>query len=104
MIGTQCEDLRAAGFPVRDVETTLAPRALGLGPPDQAVNECWFFHGTAPERLVQILSTGLNERLASSGLFGAGAYFCDRIEKADQYVTPDSGSSPVLTKMLFPEG
>ena len=53
---------------------------------------------------MQILSTGLNERHASTGLFGAGAYFCDRIEKADQYVTPDSGSSPVLTKMLFPEG
>ena len=86
-----------------DVETALAPRALGLGPPDKAVNECWFFHGTVPERLVQIISTGLNEHLASSGLFGAGAYFCDRIEKADQYVKADAGDA-ALEKLLYPDG
>lgn len=103
MINTQCTDLRMNGIKVPAVETLLAPRALGLGPPDEAVNECWLFHGTSPDHLVQILSTGLNERLASTGLFGAGAYFCDRIEKADQYVTPDSGDAN-LSRMLFPEG
>merc|ERR1719387_767212 len=103
IINMQCTDLRTNGIKVPAIETLLAPRALGLGPPDEAVNECWLFHGTSPDHLVQMLSTGLNERLASSGLFGAGAYFCDRIEKADQYVLPDTGDA-ALAKILYPEG
>lgn len=51
-------------------------------------NEGWFLHGTKPETVLPILSSGLSERM-SSGMFGKGVYLAEDPEKSDQYATPD---------------
>merc|ERR1712113_73974 len=52
------------------------------------VNEGWYLHGTKPETVLPILSSGLNERMCQ-GLFGKGVYLAEDPEKADQYAIPD---------------
>lgn len=55
---------------------------------DTEINEVMLSHGSTPEKILSILSEGLNERF-SSGIFGSGTYFADDITKNDQYCTPD---------------
>ena len=49
------------------------------------INEHFLFHGAKMEFVDAILKQGIDYRLAKAGLFGSGAYFCERTTKADQY-------------------
>jgi hypothetical protein len=51
------------------------------------VNEAFFLHGTSTGTLKDIVNGGFNERFAgkTGSIFGAGSYFAQDIEKADQY-------------------
>ena len=65
-------------------------------------------HGTNPDRLLDLLSTGLNERFAGTGAgtaFGDGVYLAEDPGKTDQYVGADSAydSSSELHKRLYDE-
>ena len=56
------------------------------------VNETMLLHGTAPDRLLSLLSNGLNERFSGSSAgtaFGDGIYLAEDSGKTDQYVTMD---------------
>jgi hypothetical protein len=82
-------------------------RARGF-PLSQACNEVILLHGTNPDRLLKLLSTGLNERFAGIGAgaaFGAGVYLAEDAGKTDQYVSPDSAYDPSseLHKRLYGE-
>lgn len=82
---------------------------------NEEVNEVWLLHGTSPEVILQILTTGFNERLCG-GLFGKGAYFAEDVAKVDQYAMPDkdyrdaregrgAGDSMYdLHQLLYPDG
>ena len=71
----------------------------------QACNEVILLHGTNPDRLFDLLSTGLNERFASAGAFGNGVYLAEDAGKTDQYVSADSTYDPSseLHKRLYDE-
>lgn len=74
------------GLKVKKIQTEMDK----LWKIDSDVNEKFFLHGTKPDFVKDIVSKGLNEHYSSiEGLFGAGIYLADRVEKIDQYVTPD---------------
>ena len=69
-------------------------------------NETILLHGTSPERLLALLSTGLNERYSGTSAgtaFGDGVYCAEDIGKTDQYVDADSTYDPSseLHKRLY---
>ncbi|KAJ1485826.1 hypothetical protein T484DRAFT_2389820 [Baffinella frigidus] len=72
----------------------------------QSCNEVRLLHGTQPQLVLSILTSGMNERFAGAGAgtrFGQGVYFADDSGKIDQYVSVDdkySTSSP-LHQMLY---
>jgi hypothetical protein len=74
-------------------------------PLSEACNEVILLHGTNPDRLLDLLSTGLNEHFASIGAFGDGVYLAEDAGKTDQYVGPDSAYDPSseLHKWLYSE-
>eukprot|EP01061_Rhynchopus_euleeides_P003985 TRINITY_DN13293_c1_g1_i1.p1 TRINITY_DN13293_c1_g1~~TRINITY_DN13293_c1_g1_i1.p1 ORF type:complete len:505 (+),score=185.09 TRINITY_DN13293_c1_g1_i1:52-1515(+) len=51
------------------------------------VNELHLFHGTVHTRC--IISEGMDDRVAKSGLHGAGLYFAESSSKADEYMHPN---------------
>eukprot|EP00900_Chrysochromulina_parva_P007071 jgi/Chrpa1/16365/Chrysochromulina_OHIO_Genome00023538-RA len=60
------------------------------------------------QNLLDLLSTGLNERYSSTNLgtaFGDGVYLAEEVEKTDQYVSADSKYDPSseLHKRLYDE-
>jgi len=69
---------------------------------DPSVNEVYLSHGSKPESVMAILSSGLNERF-SGGLFGNGTYLAEDVAKNDQYCTYDRshGEHEELHKVLF---
>ena len=69
------------------VRTEAAARGLP-GSLNAEANEAMLLHGTKPEVLLNIISTGMNERF-SGGLFGHGTYLAEDVGKNDQYVTCD---------------
>ena len=74
----------------------------------EACNEVILLHGTNPDRLLDLLSTGLNERFSGTGAgtaFGDGVYLAEDAGKTDQYVSPDSAYDPSseLHKRLYSE-
>jgi hypothetical protein len=74
----------------------------------QACNEVILLHGTNPDRLLDLLSTGLNERFSGIGAgtaFGDGVYLAEDAGKTDQYVGLDSAYDPSseLHKLLYSE-
>ena len=88
------------------VRTEAAARSLP-GSLNADANEAMLLHGTKPEVLLNIISTGMNERF-SGGLFGHGTYLAEDVGKNDQYVTRDErmnadASTPVgaLHKRLY---
>jgi len=87
-LARDCNRVHKQGIRVTQVISKLNVFAQGLQDPLQD-NEGWFLHGTKPETVLAILSSGLNERMCK-GMFGKGVYFAEDIEKADQYTTPDS--------------
>jgi hypothetical protein len=69
-------------------------------------NEAILLHGTSPERLLELLSTGLNERYSGTNAgtaFGDGVYLAEDVGKTDQYVSADSAYDPSseLHKRLY---
>ena len=69
-------------------------------------NETILLHGTSPERLLALLSTGLNERYSGTSAgtaFGDGVYLAEDVGKTDQYVGADSAYDPSseLHKRLY---
>jgi len=74
------------GLPTR---TAQAGRGFAL---KQDANETILLHGTQPDRLLALLSTGLNERFSGTNAgtaFGDGVYLAEDVGKTDQYVTAD---------------
>jgi hypothetical protein len=60
-------------------------------------NEAILLHGTSPDRLLALLSTGLNERYSGTNAgtaFGDGVYLAEDVGKTDQYVGADSAYDP----------
>ena len=87
------------GLPVK----TARARGFTLS---QACNEVILLHGTNPDRLLDLLSTGLNERFSGTGAgtaFGDGVYLAEDAGKTDQYVSADSAYDPSseLHKRLY---
>jgi len=86
------KELRSAGADIPKMKvrralweaTRLLPAEL-----DTELNETMLVHGTSPERVLQIITQGFNERFAGRGLFGQGVYYAEDVAKTDQYVTPD---------------
>ena len=70
------------------VRTEAAARGLP-GSLNAEANEAMLLHGTRPEVLLNIISTGMNERF-SGGIFGHGTYLAEDAGKNDQYVTCDA--------------
>ena len=63
----------------------------------EACNEVILLHGVNPDRLLDLLSTGLNERFAGTGAgtaFGDGAYCAEDVGKTEQHVGADSAYDP----------
>lgn len=52
-------------------------------------NEVLMWHGTKAGLWDVITKQGLDERLASNGLFGHGIYFAENSSKSDEYIVPD---------------
>jgi len=76
------------GVSVPKLRSLLSDVGRLLPEPLQA-DDGWFLHGTKPEHVLAIVSSGLNERMCK-GLFGQGVYLAEHPAKADQYATPDS--------------
>lgn len=95
----------AGGLPLA---TTSAADQL-LGQLQHEVNETVLMHGSRPDVLLSVLSTGLNERFsgtASGAMYGDGTYFAEDAGKNDQYVAVDEryDASSELHKRLFTGG
>jgi Poly(ADP-ribose) polymerase catalytic domain len=91
---------KVPGLPVR---TARAAEGFTLS---QACNEVILLHGTNPDRLLNLLSTGLNERFSGTGAgtaLGDGVYLAEDVGKTDQYVCADSEYDPSseLHKRLY---
>jgi hypothetical protein len=89
------------GWPVK----TARARGFTLS---QDCNEVILLHGTNPENLLDLLSTGLNERYSGTNVgtnFGDGVYLAEDAGKTDQYVSADSMYDPnsELHKRLYDE-
>ena len=89
------------GWPVK----TARARGFTLS---QDCNEVILLHGTNPEKLLALLSTGLNERYSGTNVgtnFGDGVYLAEDAGKTDQYVSADSMYDPSseLHKRLYDE-
>eukprot|EP00163_Fabomonas_tropica_P018239 TRINITY_DN324_c0_g2_i1.p1 TRINITY_DN324_c0_g2~~TRINITY_DN324_c0_g2_i1.p1 ORF type:complete len:1450 (-),score=273.54 TRINITY_DN324_c0_g2_i1:587-4936(-) len=56
---------------------------------DNSINESMVFHGTSSSGLQAIPTTGFDERVSSTGMFGYGIYFAENASKADEYSVPD---------------
>jgi hypothetical protein len=105
----EIERLRKKGKNVADVPglPVKTARAHGFSL-SQACNEVILLHGTNPENLLDLLSTGLNERYSGTNLgtaFGDGIYLAEEVDKTDQYVSADSMYDPSseLHKRLYDE-
>ena len=85
---TRQEFRRSQGLPAKTDKTahTLAPTLA------KEANETMLLHGTSPEKLLSLLSNGLNERFSGSNAgtaFGDGIYLAEDAGKTDQYVSID---------------
>jgi len=90
--GARQRGLPVPSVPLRQAQEAASSRLATLTKPLQKdVNECFLVHGTKPEHVVEILSTGLNERF-SGGLFGHGVYLAEDPGKCDQYTVEDNGN------------
>jgi hypothetical protein len=91
---------KVPGLPVR---TARAAEGFTM---EAGANEAILLHGTNPDRLLALLSKGLNERYAGTNAgtaFGDGIYCAEDPGKTDQYVGADSVYDPSseLHKRLY---
>lgn len=95
---SQLKDLpkgRLSAMPRVTVRPALVQCTDGLpNPVCKDLNEAFLLHGTKPESVKLILSSGLNERF-SGGLFGHGSYLAEDPAKSDQYATVDQAGTAV---------
>ena len=80
------------GMPVRTAKAAAGLR-LGGGGLHAPANEALLLHGTPADRVLSMLSTGMNERFSGSNAgtaFGDGVYLAEDAGKTDQYVQPDA--------------
>ena len=87
-VGAEMEKLRRTG--VQNPPGLPAPaRGFQFA---QGANERMLLHGTSPERLLDLLANGLNERFSgvnAGSAFGDGIYLAEDVGKTDQYVSAD---------------
>ena len=91
---------KVPGLPVR---TARAAEGFTM---EAGANEAILLHGTSPDKLFDLLSTGLNEHYSGTGkgtAFGDGVYLAEDVGKTDQYVGADSVYDPFneLHKRLY---
>jgi hypothetical protein len=91
---------KVPGLPVR---TSGAAKGFTM---KAGANEAILLHGTSPDRLLALLSTGFNERYSGTNAgtaFGEGVYLAEDVGKTDQYVGADSAYDPSsdLHKRLY---
>ena len=96
---------RACGLPVATERTASGLPALLC----TDVNEAMLVHGTNPAVLLNMLSTGLNERFSGTNAgtaFGDGIYFAEDVGKNDQYTMVDEryDASFDLHQRLYRQG
>jgi len=92
---------KVPGLPVRTARAAAEGFTMKAG-----ANEAILLHGTSPDRLLELLSTGLNERYSGTNAgtaFGDGIYLAEDVGKTDQYVGADSAYDPSseLHKRLY---
>ena len=92
---------KVPGLPVRTARAAAEGFTMKAG-----ANEAILLHGTSPDRLLELLSTGLNERYSGTNAgtaFGEGVYLAEDVGKTDQYVGADSAYDPSneLHKRLY---
>ena len=92
---------KVPGLPVKTTARAAEGFTMKAG-----ANEAILLHGTIPDRLLGLLSTGLNERYSGTGAgtaFGDGVYLAEDVGKTDQYVSADSAYDPSsdLHKRLY---
>ncbi len=92
---------KVPGLPVRTARAAAEGFTMKAG-----ANEAILLHGTSPERLLDLLSTGFNVNYAGIGAgtaFGDGVYLAEDVGKTDQYVGADSVYDPSseLHKRLY---
>jgi len=70
------------------------------------INETYLLHNIAPDHILSIATSGVNERFTSSALFGKGSYFAEDPAKHDRTIKGDTalGAHPELHRRLFPSG
>eukprot|EP01062_Namystynia_karyoxenos_P052152 TRINITY_DN4145_c0_g1_i1.p1 TRINITY_DN4145_c0_g1~~TRINITY_DN4145_c0_g1_i1.p1 ORF type:complete len:1567 (+),score=366.41 TRINITY_DN4145_c0_g1_i1:74-4702(+) len=103
------EQLPVTSLSVRQqVGDSLGPKSTELPEPlwdAGGVNELRLLHGTAPDRILGIITDGLNERLSGSSAgaaFGQGAYFAEDAGKCDQYAVGHCPNAhPDLERRLY---
>ena len=67
-------------------------------------NEAYLLTGLPSDRVLDVLETGMNEKLSYGGNFGCGSYFAEDATKNDQYTGDASAEPPELRQVLFPHG
>jgi hypothetical protein len=103
----EIELLRKKGKDVDKVPSLPVRSAAAEGFTMEAgANEAILLHGTSPDRLFDLLSTGFNERYSGTNAgtaFGDGVYLAEDVGKTDQYVGADSAYDPSsdLHKRLY---
>ena len=81
---------RLANKDVPEVVPSCITHGLGTELLSGAVNETHLFHGTQRKWANLIVSQGMDERVCSWGLNGAGLYFAENSSKSDEYMTADA--------------
>ena len=98
-----CPGCSAGGLRLEEAAKLGFVRREGQEPEDAGrfdVNETFLLHGIPKTALADVLLTGMDERYSGANkgtLFGAGSYFAQDIEKADQY-----NGEPVRPLFLSP--
>ena len=92
---------KVPGLPVRTARAAAEGFTMKAG-----ANEAILLHGTSPDRLLELLSTGFNVNYSGTGagnIFGDGVYLAEDVGKTDQYVGADSAYDPSneLHKRLY---
>ena len=92
---------KVPGLPVRTARAAAEGFTMKAG-----ANEAILLHGTSPDRLLELLSTGFNVNYSGIGAgtaFGDGVYLAEDVGKTDQYVGADSVYDPSseLHKRLY---
>jgi hypothetical protein len=88
---------KVPGLPVRTAHAAAEGFTMKAG-----ANEAILLHGTSPDRLLELLSNGFNERYSGTGAgtaFGGGVYLAEDVGKTDQYVGADSAYDPSRSEL-----